>query len=313
MSEHIDQLVERFTRGVIRWRWPIVLASLLMSVGIGSGARGLFFDTNYRAFFSDDNPQLTEFETLQAVYTKNDNLLFVVAPHDGDAFSASTLTAIEELTDGAWQLPFALRVDAVTNFQHTIAEEDDLIVADLIEGANDLPTEALEAARTVAINDPVLARRLVNLDASVTGVNVTLQFPGDAATEVTEAMAAARDLAAQTREAHPDIDVYITGMAALNNAFMEVSQAEMSRLMPMMFLAMFFVMIIALRSFSGTVATLSLIGPRYEPRPAFLGPEWRGRAHGARSVLRHCPAVRSRCAVDAGRVVVEARDDHTEH
>ena len=158
MSEHIDQLVERFTRGVIRWRWPIVLASLLMSVGIGSGARGLFFDTNYRAFFSDDNPQLPEFETLQAVYTKNDNLLFVVAPHDGDAFSASTLTAIEELTDGAWQLPFALRVDAVTNFQHTIAEEDDLIVADLIEGANDLPTEALEAARTVAINDPVLAR-----------------------------------------------------------------------------------------------------------------------------------------------------------
>ena len=253
-------LVERFTRGVLHWRWPIVLTSLLVSVGIGSGARGLFFDTNYRAFFSDDNPQLTEFETLQAVYTKNDNLLFVVAPQDGDAFSASTLTAIEELTEAAWRLPFALRVDAVTNFQHTIAEEDDLLVADLVEGAAELPSEALDAARTVAINDPVLARRLVNDDASVTGVNVTLQFPGEDAAEVVLAMAAARELSAQIQEAYPDLDVYITGIAALNAAFMEVSQEEMGRLMPMMFLAMFIVMIVALRSFSGTVATLTLVG-----------------------------------------------------
>ena len=260
MSENIDRLVERFTRGVLHWRWPIVLTSLLVSVGIGSGARGLFFDTNYRAFFSDDNPQLTEFETLQAVYTKNDNLLFVVAPQDGDAFSASTLTAIEELTEAAWRLPFALRVDAVTNFQHTIAEEDDLLVADLVEGAAELPSEALDAARTVAINDPVLARRLVNDDASVTGVNVTLQFPGEDAAEVVLAMAAARELSAQIQEAYPDLDVYITGIAALNAAFMEVSQEEMGRLMPMMFLAMFIVMIVALRSFSGTVATLTLVG-----------------------------------------------------
>ena len=260
MSERIDLLTKRFTRGVIRWRWPIVLLSLLVTVGIGSRARGLFFDTNYRAFFSDENPQLTEFETLQAIYTKNDNLLFVVAPRDGDAFSPSTLTAIEELTEGACQLPYALRVDAVTNFQHTIAEEDDLLVEDLIEGADDLPAEVLAAAREVAINDPVLAKRLVNPDASVTGVNVTLQLPGEEATEGTESTVAARLLAAEIEEAHPDLDIYITGIAALNNAFMEISQEEMARLMPMMFLAMFLVMIVALRSFSSTMATLSLVG-----------------------------------------------------
>ena len=148
----------------------------------------------------------------------------------------------------------------VTNFQHTIAEGDDLLVADLIEGADALPPEVLAAARAVAIADPVLARRLVNEDASVTAVNVTLQFPGGDATEVTVAMAAARELSAKIEEAHPDLDVYITGIAALNNAFMEVSQQEMGRLMPLMFLAMFFVMIIALRSLSGTIATLALVG-----------------------------------------------------
>lgn len=260
MSERLDLLTERFTRGVIRWRWPIVLLSLVITAGIGSGARGLFFDTDYRAFFSDENPQLMEFETLQAVYTKNDNLLFVVAPRDGSVFTSDALTAIEELVDRAWELPFALRVDAVTNFQHTVAEEDDLVVGDLVEGADALSPELLAAARSIAINDPVLARRLVNEGASVTGVNVTLQFPGDEATEVTEAMAAARDLSAQIEEAYPEVELHITGIAALNNAFMEVSQEEMARLMPIMFLAMFFVMILALRSFSGTVATLALVG-----------------------------------------------------
>jgi predicted RND superfamily exporter protein len=255
----IDQWAERFTRGVIRWRWPVVLLSVVLTGLAGSGARGLFFDTNYRAFFSDENPQLTAFEALQNIYTKNDNLLFVVAPADGEAFTSATLTAVEELVEEAWQLPYALRVDAVTNFQHTVAEEDDLIVEDLVEGADELPASVLEAARAVAIADPVLARRLVNEEATVTGVNVTLQFPGDDAFEVTETMGAAREVAAAIQAEHPGLEIYITGIAALNNAFMEVSQAELARLMPFMFLAMFLVMIVALRSFSGTVATLTVL------------------------------------------------------
>ena len=256
----LDRWTERFTRGVIRWRWPVVLAAIVLTGLAGSGARGLFFDTNYRAFFSDENPQLTAFEALQNIYTKNDNLLFVVAPSDGDAFGAENLAAIEQLVDDSWQLPYALRVDAVTNFQHTVAEEDDLIVADLVEDAEALPAGVLSAARAVAIADPVLAQRLVNSDASVTGVNVTLQFPGDDALEVTETMAAAREVAAGIEAAYPNLDVYITGIAALNNAFMEVSQNEMARLVPFMFLAMFVVMIIGLRSVSGTVTTLMVLG-----------------------------------------------------
>jgi len=255
----IDRWAQRFTRAVIRWRWPVVLVSLVLAGLAGSGARGLFFDTNYRAFFSDENPQLTAFEALQNIYTKNDNLLLVVAPSGGNAFTPETLGAVETLVERAWQIPYTLRVDAVTNFQHTVAEEDDLIVGDLVEGAAELPDDVLAAARAVAIADPVLARRLVNENGSVTGVNVTLQFPGDDAFEVTEAMAVARDIVAEIQVEHPDLEIYITGIAALNNAFMEVSQVEMARLMPFMFLAMFVVMIFSLRSVSSTVATMSVL------------------------------------------------------
>jgi hypothetical protein len=84
--------------------------AIVSAFAIGSGAVNLEFANNYRVFFSDENPELTAFENLQATYTKNDNFLFVLEPSGGDAFSADTLAAVEELTEAAWQIPFAIRL-----------------------------------------------------------------------------------------------------------------------------------------------------------------------------------------------------------
>ena len=65
------------------------------------------------------------FDKLQDVYTKNDNVLIVLKPKDGDVFTNETLAAVEELTEKAWLIPFALRVDGLSNFQHTYANEDE--------------------------------------------------------------------------------------------------------------------------------------------------------------------------------------------
>ena len=258
-QSRFDRQIVAFTRRVIQWRWAVIIATFLLVMLAGRGATGLFFDTEYRAFFGEDNPELQAFEELQNVYTKNDNILFVVSPENGAIFSPEHLEAIEKLTSDAWQLPFSIRVDAVTNYQHTYSEEDDLIVADLIANAGSLPDSALAAAKAVALKEPLLRKRLVNPDASVTGVNVTLQLPGKSAEEVPQTVAAARALADQIRSEYPDLAIRLTGIAMLNNAFMETSQQDMGSLMPLMFLAMILIMIFSLRSISGTVATLFLL------------------------------------------------------
>ena len=254
-----DLRVESFFRGVIRWRWPILLATLLISGGIGSGARGLFFDTDYSAFFGEENPQLTAYEELQDLYTKNDNVLFVVEPANGEAFSEEALLAVEELTEAGWQLPYSTRVDAVTNFQHTSAEEDDLLVRDLVENVADRSAAERAQARDIAVAEPFLARRLVNDDATLTGVNVTLQLPGEDPTEPLQVAAAAREIVAEVGARHPEVTIYLTGFAMLNSAFQEVSVSELAFLMPIMFGAMFLVMIFTLRSVSSSIATMVLV------------------------------------------------------
>jgi len=86
--EIIDRLAAGFTRGVLRFRWLVVLAAVAGAVTIGSGAQNLEFANNYRVFFSDENPELVAFEDLQATYTKNDNFLFVLSVSTRSATSS---------------------------------------------------------------------------------------------------------------------------------------------------------------------------------------------------------------------------------
>lgn len=255
----LDQWVSRYARQIIRWRWAVIIAGLLITVLVASGARFLTFATNYRAFFGEDNPHLQAFEKMQNVYTKNDNILFVISPKDGKVFQAKTLEAVEKLTAGAWQMPFSIRVDAVTNFQHTYSEEDDLIVADLVENAAGQSSGELLRLEKIALSEPLLRNRLISPESHTTGVNVTLQFPQESIDEVPRAAAFARNLAAQIEAEYPDVRIYITGVAMINNAFSEASQNDLTTLMPLMYLAMIILMIFFLRSISGTIATMMVI------------------------------------------------------
>ena len=251
--------INEFTDWVIRWRWLVVIGTFAFAFMVASGAQFLRFDTNYRVFFGEDNPQLQTFEEIQNIYTKNDNILFVVASKDKELFNQQSMDAIEKLTKEGWQIPFSIRVDAVTNFQHTRANEDELIVEDLVEDALQKSSEDLKNAKVIALSEPLLFKRLISDDASVTGVNVTLQFPGKEITEVPTTVAKAREIAAKIKAEYPDLEIYMTGVAMMNNAFTEASMNDMQTLTPLMYLSMFLIMVFLLRSFSSTIATMIIV------------------------------------------------------
>ncbi len=252
-------LAVRWARLIIRRRWAVLAATALMVMTAGAGAHRLGFSNDYRVFFGDENPQLVAFEALQNIYTKTDNILFVIEPASGEAFDPPTLSAIEELTEAAWRIPYALRVDGPTNYQHTRADGDDLIVESLVRDPESRTAAELDTARAVALREPLLVRQLIARDARVAGVNVTLQLPEKSPTETTEAVAAARELASEIERSHPGITVRLTGQAMLSNAFAEESLNDMTRLVPLMYGAILLALVLLLRSVSGTVATLSVI------------------------------------------------------
>ncbi len=89
----VDAFASALAATVIKYRWLVIIAAVMSVVAVGSGARYLDFASNYRVFFSDENPELVAFETFQGTYTKNDNILFVIQPADGQVFSTRVTEA----------------------------------------------------------------------------------------------------------------------------------------------------------------------------------------------------------------------------
>lgn len=245
---------------MVRWRYAVLLVTILLVAVAASGARFLTFKTDYRVFFSEDNPQLLAFEELQNTYTKTDNVLIVLAPKDGNVFTRETLASVATLTKEAWQLPYSLRVDSLTNYQHTRAEGDDLIVADLVPDPSLLGPEVLDDIREIAVNEPLLVSRLVSAQGHVTGVNITIQLPDNGTgKEVPAITEHARELVEQVKAENPKLDVYLTGMVIMNNSFPEVSVRDQQTLIPIMFMIVLVTLAFLLRSLSSMIGTFIVI------------------------------------------------------
>ena len=252
-------MIESYTRWIIRWKYFVVLTSFAAVFAAAYGGQFLGFSNDYRMFFGEDNPQLLAFEKMQATFNKNDNILFVVTPNSEKVFSRETLSIIKDITKQAWQIPFSTRVDSITNHQHTIAEEDDLIVDDLVVDPETLTDSDLLKIQSIAINEPALIHRLVSSDSKFAGVNVTVQLPGKALDEVPITVSFARDLKQQMLEKYPEIEIRLVGMAVMNNAFPEASKDDVTNLYPLALGFIILTLLILLRGLSGTIATFIMI------------------------------------------------------
>lgn len=249
----------KYAHWIIRWRWAVIAASILITLGAGFGGQFLSFSTDYRVYFSKENPQLQAFESLQRVFNKEDNIALVLQPDNGDVFQADMLAAIRNLTEKSWQIPYATRVDSISNFQNSTAEEDDLIVDDLVPAGSPLDATDLTRIRTTAMSEPLLLHRIIAPDARTTMINITITLPQKKLTEVPEAMAYVDGLVEEFRANNPTITLAITGSVALNNSFSVSAQNDMQTLIPLMYGVLLLVMVVLLRSISGTVATLLVI------------------------------------------------------
>ncbi len=251
---------EKLFEFAIRRPLLVIPLTILLVMAAAYGGSKLTFKSDYRVFFGEENPQLTAFEQMQATFTKNDNVAFIVAPKDGEVFTEDTLTAIHKLTEEAWQIPYSSRVDSITNYQHTIAEGDDLIVEDLLLETEMLPDLDLNQLKSVALSEPLLVDKLISADTSVTVVSTTIQLPGiDEVTELPEVVTKVRAIKEDILAQHPDLDIYLSGVVMLNNAFSEASLNDNATLVPLMFLIVALTMILLLRTISGSIATIFIV------------------------------------------------------
>ena len=245
---------------ILKYRFLVLGLITAITLLGAAGAQFLYFDNDYRVFFGKENPQLKAFEQIQQTYTKIDNVNFAVDPISGKANAPEVLAAVEELTDIAWQLPFSIRVDSLSNYQHTEVEGDDLIVRDLYMDAMSIGADEQALVDSVSTTEPALAGKIHDKQHRATSVNATIQMPGKSADEVAIVAAAAREMAAEIEAKH-NVNIRLGGVIFLNNAFLESSMLDMATLVPAMYLVILIVAYLLLRSIMATVLVLFVVVP----------------------------------------------------
>ncbi len=248
----------RWARWVLRWRLPVLLASVVGVAAAGSGVGKLKFASNYRVFFAPDNPEMMDYDAFQDVYGKTDNLLFLTESRES-IFTPEVLGVVHELTQAGWRIPYATRVESLTNFQHTRAEGDELVVQDLVPDPAALTPEDLEEIRRVAFSDPALVNRIVSPSGRTTAVDVLVPLPDGNETALLAAVDSARALVEAVEARHPGIRIRLTGGAVHNHAFMESGQNDAKTLIPLMYLAIIVLALVLLRTLAGTFGLVVVV------------------------------------------------------
>jgi len=212
-----------------------------------------------RVFFGKDNPQLQALEALENTYSKTDNVFIALSPKEGTLASPTALTAVRELTEAGWKVPYSNRVDSLSNFQLTQADGDDLLVTDLIAAEGEITQAHADKAIATALQKVYLVNRLISDDATVTGLNITLIKPENNRNAVYEVVDHVTGLIADFETRYPEINFYLTGGAPFDVAFAVLPNNEGAVLIPIMFLIILMVVGFALKTVWATFSVMLLI------------------------------------------------------
>ncbi|CCQ11465.1 hypothetical protein PALB_23620 [Pseudoalteromonas luteoviolacea B = ATCC 29581] len=245
---------------IIKRAWWVLLWSVVLLLGFAKGLGGLTFSNDYRDYFSAENPQLMEWERLQQVFTKTDNVLISVSTKQGDLFTTAHLEVIKSITEASWFVPYANRVDSITNYQHVQSQgKDDIIVSDLVLEPGLMSHDELQKVKEIVTTEPLLVHRLMNEEGTTTAINIEVRLSDKPREEIAEIANAAYQLKQRYSQEHPDLLFHITGSVPYNFAMTNATKQDMASLMPAMYLLILVLFVLFTRSIMATFAVFILM------------------------------------------------------
>lgn len=248
-SLNIPALVARYAAFIIRWRIPVVIASLLAIVGMAGFAGRVGFDTNYRIWFEADDPYLASYDRFIREFGNDDT--FIVAFEDEQGIvSAPAIETVQRLTAELWRVKGVIRVDSLSNFQATRAVPDGIEVEDLFPEDRELDAATLQRATDYIDREPLIVGSLISTNRQVAILRgkfapqaMTPELPAQVYAQLTKIL--------DSETARSGYQFHIAGGPITDEAFNQVAQADMGKLLPILLLVMLLILGLAFFSFWG--------------------------------------------------------------
>jgi len=246
---------------LFKFRWLVIAASMLVFVFAVNGLERIVVISDYKSFLDPDYPGLVQLNEIEAIFTENNVMLIGIAPQDETIFTAQSIAMLQNITEQAWLLPYATRVDSITNYQHTRANGDDLFVGSFFPRDEAVTAAMLAQAKQVSASEPVIKHNLVSANQDVAVLQVTFDFPdeGETSTANDSSVLAAYALIEDLQKDYPQTRFYLTGTPVIDHALGKYTARDSITLIPAMLILMAIILFAMTRSLSGVISASFIV------------------------------------------------------
>jgi len=157
-------MFESWTRFLIRFRFPVIIVVMILTVLLGAQARYLTIDTSNEGLLQPDDEILTTYNSFRDQFGRDD--LLVLAIKSDNVFTIPYLTKLKELHEQLEaELPHVNDVTSMVNARDTRGQGDTLLVDDLLVHFPENDQELADLKKRVMAN-PVYVNQLVSADGT---------------------------------------------------------------------------------------------------------------------------------------------------
>ncbi|MCO4781458.1 MAG: MMPL family transporter [Candidatus Cloacimonetes bacterium] len=258
MTEKINSFVEKMARFIVKNPGKVLLVGLMLIAVMLPGLKHLDQDFGYRIWFKAGDPDIERFDAFERRFGNDDNIVVVMRSPSG-IFDKSSAETLIKLSEEMWHLPDVIRVDSLSNYNWTHAEEDDLMVEPMLPDDMELTQELLDQRKHESLTDEVLPGYLVSKDGTIALMIATLRPALVKEINYEKVISKSRELL-KKYEGKEDHTFGITGGAAVNDAFRESTQKDLSLILPMLIFAVVVILLFIFRNLSGVILPFMVIG-----------------------------------------------------
>lgn len=244
---------------IINHPWLCIFFALGWVAVSGYGLRYVEFNNDSRALFADDNEGMQRLLALEDRFSKDDNVIIIVQPRNGDVFTRDNLMLLQRITSEAWAIPKTQRVDSLINFPHTRVQGDDLEVEDLVADVEALSDGALKELKRIALQEPNLVHNVVSDSGHVASVVVTVITDDRKAQDAPLIMEYVDRLRDEVLKDHPDVEILLSGSVAFKSATSSTTTDELSSTSIYSGVAILLCLLVMLRSIVSVLQTMLVI------------------------------------------------------
>lgn len=243
-------LIRRYAEAIVRFRWIVLIVTLLVTVSLGSRITMLKLDNDPDLWSPQNHEFIKTTHVLERLFGGRNFTVIGIVPKHGDIYSPNVLNKIRNIQTGVEALPEAVKHNVVSLAAKRVKDiqgnAEGMVVREMLERIPETPSE-LENLRHAIERNPIYVNALVSPDGRAAAVIADFRIPAESAAYA-PLYQKLHDIIDRERDA--DVDIVMGGQP-IEAANFEFAMQKMPIYFGIAFLIIMLVQLLAFRSVQG--------------------------------------------------------------